>query len=297
MNLRHYSESIGTATEVLVVRGLLTDDLQFQPVFCGSEFRRPDLAKSGDSDIELALLDEADRILITAPAGIRKTIECSPHNPRACLLEGSIPFRPGAQRLTIRKGQVEVAKLEIGGRPKIRVIWSEKKVTSAGKYILGLDYSKPSPDALVKIFFQWGPEQYLLASAVKPAPEIALSFGDMPGGNRCGLIVAYTSSRRTAVARTKPFQLTLLEPKVEIVRPRADQVFAAWHPVELQGKVRDRQRGDVPPQECVWILDGKEIGRGLLVYGGFLEPGLYEAYLRYGKTQQSVKFQVAKEEK
>lgn len=295
MRLKHVSESIGTATEVLVVRGLLTDDLRFIPVFCNSEFRRPKLAKTCGSDIELALLDEDGGILRKEPAGIRETIECSPHIPRACVVEGSIPLRAGAQRLAIRKGEFNVAELKIGERPKIEVAWSEKTVTRKGKYILRLDYSKPTEDAMLKVFFQWGPKEYLLASAGKPAKEIAASFADMPGGDRCELIVAYTSGLRTAVARTEPFKLAPLPPKVEIVRPRAGQVFAAWHPVEMQGQVRDRQRGDVAPEECVWTLKGKEIGRGLLVYGGFLGPGSYEASLRYRKTQQSVKFRVAKE--
>ena len=295
MRLKHVGESISTATEVLVVRGLLTDDLRFMPIFCSSEFRRRKLVETRGSDIELALLDQDGKTLLKDQAGIRETIECSPHIPRASVVEGSIPLRAGAQRLRIRKGGLDVVELKIGERPTLKVAWTETAVTREGKYVLRLDYSEPTEDAMVKIFFRWGPEQYLLGSAGKPAKETVVTFRGMPGGDRCQLIVAYTSGLRTTVGRTTPFKLAPLAPKVEIMRPRAGQVFAAWHPVELQGQVRDRQRGEVPPEECVWTLKGKEIGRGLLAYAGFLEPGLYDALLRYGKIQQSIKFRVTEE--
>lgn len=294
MSLRHFSERIGTATEVLVIRGVLGDDLQFTPLFCGSEFRRPKLANSFGSEIDLALLDRDGRVLITERAGIRNIIDCSRRAPRAHVIEGSIPLLTGAQRLAIRKRKVQVAELTIGERPKLEVRWSEQTVTREGKYVLGLDYSEPTEDAMVKVFLQWGPEQYLLAFAGKPRSNTEVSFENMPGGRKCQLIAVYSSGLRTSVARSMTFELAPLTANVDIVRPLAGQVFAPWHPVELQGQVRDRQRGDVPGDECVWTLKGKEIGRGLLIYGGFLEPGSYEAQLQYRKTQQSVRFRVAK---
>ena len=94
MSLRHVSESIGTATEVLVVRGLLTDDLQFKPVFCNSEFRRPKLAKTAGSDIELLLLDEDGNMLLTERAGIRGAFSARRTLPGLSWWKGQSPCVP-----------------------------------------------------------------------------------------------------------------------------------------------------------------------------------------------------------
>ena len=297
MSLRHFSENMKVSNEVLIVQGILTDDLQFMPIFCHSESRKPQLAKPDASDIWLALLDEASNILLKERAGVRETVECSPYTPKAVVVEGSIALHPGATGLAIRKGGLDVIKFKIGERPNLKVSWSKKTVTRKGKYVLRLNYSNPTDNAMIKIFFQWGPKQYLLAGVGKPSPEFEISFDNMPGGRRCELIVAYSSGLRTTVARTKPFSLALLPSKVEIVRPRADEVFAPWQPVELQGKVQDRQRGDISPTDCVWSLQGEEIGRGLLVYGGFLDPGSYNVQFQYGKTKQSIRLRVAEDKK
>ena len=124
-------------------------------------------------------------------------------------------------------------------------------------------------------FFSMGSGAILLGSAGEACKEDHALVSGHAGRRSLRANRRVSSGLRTAVGRTKLFKLVPLPPKVEIVRPRAGQVFAAWHPVELQGQVRDRQRGDVPAEECVWTLKRKEIGRGLLVYGGFWAPGSY----------------------
>jgi hypothetical protein len=294
MALRHFSEPIGRAGEVLVVRGLLTDDLRFLPLGGGSEHRRPPLRGCVQTDVELVLLDAADRPLATERGSLSSVAECSPHVARAQVLEGSVPLRAGAKAIAVRRNGIDVARLEVGSRPELKLVWSEGSVKRSGKYTLRIDHSTPAPDAMLKVFYVWGPERYLLAGYGPPRKAVEVRFDGLPGGAECSIVVVYTSGFRSVVARTAPFAVPPLPPEVAIARPRNNQVFAPWHPIELEARVRDRQAPGKTAAACAWSLDGKPAGKGQLVYAGMLEPGTYSAVLAYGEVTRTVKFHVRK---
>ncbi len=283
----HASEPVTSVREILVIRGIVHDDLRFVPMGCGSAFVKPRLADPAGSDYVIELRDRRGRVLNRERAGVVLPTVCAPYEPRAVLLEGSIALRRGAASLVVRKQDIDVATLPLGAPPKLSIAWEARSVRRDRTYSLGLTCSTPSGDAMVKVFYHWAPDRYVFAGATRPARTVKIGFGALPGGDACRLVVAYSSGLRTAVRTTKPFKVPPMPARVEILRPAPRQVFAAWHPVEFEGRIVDRQADGVAAGDYRWTLDGEPAGTGRLLYGGFLEEGTHQVALSYRGAKDS----------
>jgi len=286
MNTWHQAQRRGKSTEVLIFRGILRDDLKFIPVGCHSTYvTRPGKIPAG-GDHSLALYDSEKRLLSREPVAVAEPSVCANLSPGGSIVEGRIPLRAGGRELRFLRGDTVILSVPLGEPPQLTVEWKAAKVDRRKKYRLRLQCSEPAPDAYVKVLYQWGETRYLTAALSRPTKELELEFGRLPGGDECRLIVTYTSGMRTAVAVTEAFSVPPLPPTLRIVRPRERATFAPWHPVTLEAEVIDRQRADDDVMNLVWLLNGKEVGKGRLGCLQTLPEGKYrlEAQLRGKKV-------------
>lgn len=284
MDSRHQAQRRDKSTETLIFRGILRDDLRFTPVGCYSTYVTGPGKIPAKGDYFLALYDAEKRLLLREPVAVTEPVVCTNLSPGGSLVEGRIPLQADGKELRFLKGDIVIHSFSLGDPPRLTVEWQAKKVERKNKYPLVLQFSKPTPDAYVKILYQWGEHRYLTAALTRPTRALELEFGSLPGGDECRLIVTYTSGMRTVVATTDVFSVPLLPPTLRIVRPRERATFAPWHPITLEAEVVDRQRTDEAETILVWLLNGKEVGKGRLGCLQTLPAGKYELEVRlHGK--------------
>ncbi len=284
MDMRHQAQKRDKSAETLIFRGILSDDLRFTPVGCYSTFVAQDRAMPERSEYFLALYDGDKRLLLSEPVDVTRPVVCTNISAGASLVEGRMPLHPNGRELRFLKRDTVIHSVPLGDPPTIKVEWTARSVDRRSKYRLALQYSTPARDAYIKVLYHWRENRYLTAALTRPTKELEVEFGSLPGGDECRLIVTYTSEMRTVVAMTDVFTVPLLPPTLRIVRPRERATFAPWHPITLEAEVIDRQRTDEDETILVWLLNGKEVGKGRLGCLQTLSEGKYELEVRlHGK--------------
>lgn len=300
MTTRHQAEPIGRSAETLVFRGILSKDLRFTPMGCHTTRIEGPRKPPAPGDLFVELFDREGNLLQREPAAAETPVVCANASPAGALIEGRIPLPDGAAELRFTKGKTLIQSFPIGEAPRIEVAWREEKVDRHRKYPLLLEFSDPTPEAYLKILYEWGEGRYQTAALTRPVKKLDIDFGSLPGGEACRLIVTYTSGMRTAVATTKAFSVPAIPPVLRIARPREKAVFAPWHPVTLEAEWVDRQNGTAEDPDLIWVLNGKKAGAGPLGCLQDLSEGRYELELRLrGRDSLSVRrdFEVRRPEK
>ncbi|MFZ5814957.1 MAG: hypothetical protein ACOY93_06595 [Bacillota bacterium] len=274
--MRHQAERGAKAAETLIVRGILYDDGRFEPLGCHSAYVTGPRRAPIKGDYALELVDGEQRLLVREPVAVREPTICVNISPGLSLVEGRLPLLPGAKEVRIVKGEVPIRTLPLGEPPQIQVEWKPKHVDRRKKHPLLLHFSRPAPDAYIKVFYQWGENRYMTAALTRPVERLELDFRGLPGGDECHIIVAYTSGLRTAAVTTHAFSVSPLPPSLEIVRPREQAVFAPWHPITLEARMVDRQGEGSRQSDLLWRLNGKRVSRGWVGCLQSLPEGNYE---------------------
>jgi hypothetical protein len=231
------------------------------------------------------LRDPQNRPLDREPVGAQAPVICVQRPDRTMFLEGSIGMSRDAASVALLRRDDVIATLPIGPKPRLSIEWAPPRVAKRDRaYQLVLTISPPTADASIRIFHSWAPRKYVLAGVVHPRKSVEMRFTDLPGGDACRLVVAYSTGLRTTAQTTKAFAVPPMPPEVEILRPVSKRVYAPWHPVELEGRIRDVQAGRIPNGDYIWTLNGTPARTGPLVFAGFLKEGRYEAVLTYKRN-------------
>jgi hypothetical protein len=277
--MRHIAESHGAADETLVLSGVLRRG-KLTWFGCHTTRATEAAAAAADGIHRVEVRGADDRVLSEAPLALVEPDVCSGLTPNGLFVRGRVALPPGAQRLLVFARDRLIHTTPIGDAPTIALRWEEKAVVRGRRYRLGLELSPATPDAFLKLFYQWDERRYMVAGLSRPVGHLDLDFDGLPGGERCRILVAYTSAMRTAVATTSSFQVPALAPVLRIIRPRKGAVYAPWHPVELQAEVMDRQKRGVRDRDLVWALNDKAVATGPVVCLQGLPVGDYDVELR-----------------
>lgn len=286
--LRHVAGGSRRADDVeyLVIHGLLRADLTFEPLACRSAFSLRPMRTRTAEGYSLELRDEKGKALQRAPVAVFDPVVCHDRQSDLQVVHGRIALREGATHVRLLQDDILIHERAIPDAPSLSLGWEPETVGRGDSHTLSFDYSKPSRDAYLVVYFQWGARTYRPVALLRPQRETEIRFDVLPGGDACRLIAAYTSGMRTAVATTGPFSVPLRAPLGRILSPASGGKLRAGRPVTLEGQ-SDGGGGRVPEGGgLVWRLGGREIGRGRVVTVAGLPAGKHAVALFHSGSDQ-----------
>lgn len=106
-----------------------------------------------------------------------------------------------------------------------------------------------------------GEEWHVLATGLK-GQEALVAPSQLPSGSVLLQLVAHDGFFSHA---SEPIEVRLPEhkPEVAILHPKDGYTYTAGQPLRLWGSVSSFRGDEIPPERCVWLLDGRELARGL----------------------------------
>ena len=234
------------------------------------------------SDVVIELLDADHRILHREPVQVTRDTTCEPGASLRFRVLAYIGLRPEAVIVRLRRGDIDIWHSGIPDAPWVRVRLPRKRIGEDRRIVLALEFSAPSEVAHLTVVYKWGPRQFRPVYIGPPRNEIELDLSDMPGGDACQVVVSYSNGLRSEQAATEPFRVPARAPVAAIHKPGSRDVIGAGTPVILEGSVRDDQRAGGPDYEAlVWLVDEREVGRGLIASIDGLEAGRHKLMLQY----------------
>jgi hypothetical protein len=270
----------------LRVAGKLWETGEFEPAI-GWETariaRRPVCAEG----YSLQLLDDEGRLLLKTGVEVRVPL-CRVRGARGVgghRVNGYIPLVPNARALVFRQGarilyrtdlapvppQITITGVEAPGSDSVRVRWKAKHDRELRFNVVFIDAARRATPVARELT-----ESYLTFSAA-----------DLGGGAGCSIAVLATDGLRSAMARSKPFDLPEHPPILTILAPNDGDVIAPDQPVSLHGHARDAAGRSLPDDGLVWYVDGELVARGLRIApAGPFEPGAHRVELAYVSGEQ-----------
>jgi hypothetical protein len=272
------------AREVLVIRGRLDRAGRFAHGRSRStpNVREWPIVTESDVIVTVELLDEANRVLHRERARVRPEIGCQPGDPQTYRVIGYIQLRDDAAAVRLMRGDLELWREMIPSPPTLDVKVSRIRAARDKPLMLRLRYSAPGEHAHVTVVYRWGERRFRPIYVGRPKPEITIDLRELPGGDECLLAVSYSNGLRSAHAATETFRVPKLGPTVSIVRPEARTSVVAGTPIILEGNAFDPERpGGAKSEDLVWLIDEKEVARGLIGSVDGLAAGRHRVTFAY----------------
>jgi hypothetical protein len=266
--------------EVLLVRGYLDRAGQFTPGRSRSTTNVREWPVVESSDVVVELLDADDRTLHRELAAVTPVVDCAPGDARQFRLDAYIELRDDARTVQLRRGDLVLWRREIAEPAKLRVKLGRRK---KDQIVLRSTFSAPGDDANMLVVYQWGEGRFQPVYVGPPEETLEIDLAEMPGGEDCRFAVTYSNGMRSASAATDTFAVARRGPTVSIARPEPEAKIVAGTPVILEGAVLDRERpgGPRPGEDVVWLVDGEQVGRGLIASVDRLAEGRHVVELVY----------------
>jgi hypothetical protein len=270
--------------EVLVIRGRLDRAGRYIP---GRSRSTPNVHEwpvtdNGPLVVVAELLDANDRILHRERAQVRPDIGCQPGDPQSFRIIAYIQLRDDAAVVRLLRDDLELWQERIPEAPTLAVSVSGTRGKREKPLALRLQFSTPGKGAHVTVVYKWGDRRFRPIYVGPPKPQIDIDLRELPGGEKCQLVVSYSNGLRSAHAATTPFRVQLLGPKVNVIRPDARTRLLAGTAVILEGTALDPERaGGVPAEDLAWLIDGKEVATGLIASVDGLSAGRHKITLSY----------------
>lgn len=268
--------------EVLVIRGRLDRAGRFTPHKGRSTSRVRQWPIVEESDVVVELLDREQRVLHREKAQVIPIRDCEPGDAQRYRVVAHIELRDDASAVRLIRKDLELWRDEIPDAPQLEVSFVARRIAREKPVVLRVRVSDGGKDATLTVVYQWGARQFRPIYIGPPTSDLELDLAELPGGDACRFVVSYSNGMRSANAATEMFRVPLQGPMVEITRPAPRELGVANAAVVLQGNVRDDERPGGPREDdVIWLLNGEEIGRGLIAGTEALEPGKYVIAMVY----------------
>jgi hypothetical protein len=216
------------------------------------------------------------RILATWPA---LALRVQDGSGRA-VLSGSVPWHPDTALIEVRRTDVLLFEVRVPARPPL-VELGKLEPKLGGPQVLRWD-STAAEGALLRssVFIELdNGKRYPLANHIEEK-EIEINLDALPGCAHGRIIVCATDGVWTTEAASDRLELPPKAPLAWIAFPRTGQMVRSDQPLQLRGHGWDIQ-GQRPAEADAleWILDGRVIGKGMLLVVDVL-PGKHSLVLR-----------------
>lgn len=277
--------------EVLVIRGRLDRAGRFTPGRCRSTpnvhawpVTDDDEAcrKAEGRNVTVETLDREGRILHRERAQVRPVIGCEPGDPQRYRVVAYIELRAEVESIRLVRGDLELWRAPLPAAPRLEVALGRERVVRGKPVGLRLKFGPRGDGEHLTVVYRWGERRFRPIYIGPPVERLALDLTGLPGGEACRFVVSYSNGLRSAHAATAYFRVPPLGPEVSIVAPDPRVPVAAGTPVVLEGTVRDDERaGGANHDEVAWLVDGREMARGVLASLDGLPAGRHALTLAY----------------
>jgi hypothetical protein len=128
--------------------------------------------------------------------------------------------------------------------------------------------------------------------------EALLPLTGLPAGS-VGIRLLAHDGFFTAVSEVLYVELPERAPEVAILHPTEGQLLRAGHPIQIAGNATDSAGFPLPADRLVWLLDGKQVGRGREVWLDAPRRGRHQLTLevdwQQGRARASIVFNTDEE--
>lgn len=266
--------------EVLLIRGSLDRAGRFTPQRSRSTTNVREWPVVESSDVVVELLGADGETLHRELAALSPVVDCAPGDARQFRIEAYIQLRDDATDVQLRRGDLVLWRREIAEPARLKVKLGRRK---KDEIVVRSTFSAPGDEASMLVVYQWGEGRFQPVYVGPPDDTIEIDLAEMPGGEDCRFAVTYSNGMRSASDATDTFAVAKRGATVAIARPDAGAKIVAGTPLILEGAVLDRERpgGPRPDEEVVWLVDGEQVGRGLIASVDQLEEGRHVVELVY----------------
>ncbi len=257
-------------TQYLRVRGRLYPDRQMTLRLGYLTETPPWSDREGDSPLRAEIFDDAGAPLGSYP--LRLSLFClesaehggSGHTFRS--VRGFVPFHPRARRVVFSyRGQPlhEISRSE--ARPRTEWTWQPAGELTGAQTIT---WRGEHPNGLPVEYFlrySWdGGRSWSRLGIASDALSQVVDFDQLPGGERCLLLLVATDGINTTIVPSEPFSLPLKPCAALILQPLDGGWYAADQPVLLQGQGFWREANRPEWQQLAWYCDAENepVARG-----------------------------------
>lgn len=239
-------------TEYLCIRGWHGRDRRFHPLrsYSTTTVRR---WPQGTDGYTVEILDAEGAVLLREPADAEARWPCEPGGDVTWKVVGYIALVDRAARVRLVGPEDVLYDVEIPEAPTIRLSWTARKVQRGDTISLTPTLSRPATDAAwLDLVLQWGERRYRTLGFYTPDTPIELNTRELPGGERCRLVLGYSNGVRSVSTATRWFELEPLPTKLTIDQPAASDVMRPWQPIELRGRIHDPQQPRQDDDALTW---------------------------------------------
>jgi len=265
--------------EVLVLRGRLYPDLKFELRRSYSTFEVLQWPEHSAENYRLELTNEQGQILNRAKVQVTPERSCEKGGERYERISGYIGLSPGAEELNLYKEDLLISSLRIPPAATVTLDKDRIQPDKAGNVKLTLRTSKLYEGAYVQVIYQWAARGFRTLGFHRPDEPFNINVDGLPGGKKCRLVLIYSNGLRSASTTTNYFVRPELEFSCEVVVPENKADFPPWVPVNFKGCMVDPHGHELDDEDHLWLLNGKEVHRGVAGSLENLPDGKYKLAL------------------
>jgi hypothetical protein len=234
------------------------------------------------SPVSLELLGTEGQVLHREGAALQEAVGCSPLSMTPWRVRAAIKIREDAVGVRLMREDLVLWSRGLPERPELAITDIELQLRKAREVVVHLRFSEPGDNAWMALVYQWGERKHRVLYLGEPKSAVTLDLRHMPGGPSCRVLATYSNGLRSAVAACEPFKVSLVGPSLTIVQPEPGSRQPYGVPLVLQAAVLDEERpGGASFDDLVWLVDGRELARGLMACTDILSEGRHEVTVEY----------------
>ncbi len=294
--------------EYLLIRGRLDRDGDFTPRRCESTTfirERPEPNQPDHGVVVAETLDDDGRVVRSERPSVEPEGVCAP-GEQTWRIRVYVAIDEGASTVRLRDGDRILWSVRIPEPPQVRVELAspprrgdaraqQRKRSRKGSgtpgfpggepAVLNLELSRAAePDvAFVKVVYRWAERGFHTVYIGPTSRRVTIDPDRLPGGDRCEFFVAYSDGVRTALARTRTFELEPIGPVLDMTQPVVGGVVTEGMPIALEGMALDPEHPAAPldREALMWSVDGEVVAVGPMGSVDPLAAGPHTIVLQY----------------
>jgi hypothetical protein len=281
------------------IAGIIYPDGHFAPGWWGTAQDGATAGPAPDSGWAAVAVDDAGRVLASAPAALETILFCPGSGESGARLTAFLPLADGTAFVALRHGGVEVFRRAVPARAAVSLELSAVQGKRLQRDLVAeipvrINGHEPPPGA--HLVARWEapgsghpamPLRLIDVGGGQP-PVVRLNLAELPAADQCRLTVSYSDGLRT---------VTVASPVLEVEkRPALPEIAAPQAPTRVYDDglllFEGRLYGDGDPAALQWLLDDAVVGHGPSAFVARPSAGKHTVSLQHGTERRQVEITV-----
>lgn len=242
----------------LHISGDLSENMVYRPR-PGYESSRPRRERPAESDFRVILLDNQDRVLVSALPGVSRNGCGASSDPTTFRIRAALPLHPDGVAWELRRGDIRLFRTEVPAEPP-RMSAIQVKKTTGGLTLAWKRHLASKITFAVVAKMDSGKQITLIRGLKDPAFEI--EWHKVPAEGKGRLFVVANDGVRSGEIEVETFVLEPRPPSVHILSPRDSARLPYGQPISVAGVCFDATGSPCPAEHFSWLLDQRPIAEG-----------------------------------